>query len=133
MRGGDFEFLLQKSLACFAVSGQPYLCIWKNRPRFTPQTTSRQRKLTAGNNAQTAPTVSPAVARSSRLQVQRYGYQGCGKDCRVWMQPRAVLYAHCARYGKRLTKHGGRCRFVASDGGVRRAEVNPSITAMHTV
>jgi hypothetical protein len=35
-RGGDFEFLLKKSPACFAVSGQPYLCKWKNRPRFTP-------------------------------------------------------------------------------------------------
>ena len=32
-----------------------------------------------------------------------------------------MLYAHCARYGKRLTKHGERCKFVASDGGVRRA------------
>ena len=27
----------------------------------------------------------------------------------------------CAQYGNDLTKLGGRCRFVASDGGVRRA------------
>ena len=37
------------------MNGQSYLCDRKNKPRLTPPKTSRQRKLTAGNIRQTAP------------------------------------------------------------------------------
>ena len=70
--------------ACFALSGHPYLCEWKNRPRFTPQKRKWQiRKLTAGDSAKPPRRRDPATTpHSSWQQVQRYGHQGRGKDCR---------------------------------------------------
>ena len=36
---------------------------------------------------------------SSRLQVKRYGYRGCGKDCRDAVEAESGATCACARYG----------------------------------
>ena len=66
------------------MNGQSYLCDRKNKPWVTsPNTEKANRKLTADNSAKSPCRRDPAkTPHSSWLQVQRYGNQGRGKDCR---------------------------------------------------
>ena len=91
--------VVESRRACFAMSGQPYLCKWKNRPQNTPQMLHWQRKQSV-ENSPNRPTSGTATAPySSRLQVKRYGYRGRGKDCRDVVEAKSGALCICVRYG----------------------------------
>lgn len=83
------------------MSGQPYLCRWKNRPRFTsPNTEKANRKLTAEISLKPPRRRDLAMTpHSSRLQVQWHGYRGCGKDSQGADEAGSGAICACARYG----------------------------------
>ena len=85
----------------FALNGHPYLCEWKNRPRFTPRTRkTANQKTNRRNISHPAPLLSPAMTpHSSWLQVKRLRIRGCGKDSQGAVEAGCRAICACARYG----------------------------------
>lgn len=114
------KFYVEIRQVYFAMSGQPYLCKWKNRPRNTPQMLHWQRKQSV-ENSPNRPTSGTATAPySSRLQVKRHFYIGVARQRRVADEAVSAVTCSCARCG-------GESQIIrtsldkVSSGGGRRA------------
>lgn len=84
------------------------------------------RKLTAGNIAKPPRRRDPATTpHSSRLQVQRYGYRGRGKDCQDVVEAKSGAICAFSRYGA-TPGHGERTGRGKRRRCPSRPEVEPS-------